>query len=71
MGYADLIRHLQDLPESQQAEVFDFVEQLVQRNQAAQKKVTNLAASLLGELMRNPIMVDSFTPLSREEANER
>lgn len=71
MGYADLIRHLQDLPESQQAEVFDFVEQLVQRNQAAQKKVTNLAASILGELMRNPIMVDSFTPLSREEANER
>jgi len=71
MGYAELIRHLQDLPESQQAEVFDFVEQLVQRNQAAQKKVTNLAASILGELMRNPIMVDSFTPLSREEANER
>jgi hypothetical protein len=71
MGYADLIRHLQGLPEAQQAEVFELVQHLVQKNQATQHKAGTLAQSSLAELMRSPILVDSFTPLSREEANER
>ena len=43
MGYADLISRLQALPEAKQAEVFDFVKFLVQRNQAAPTQSTTLA----------------------------
>lgn len=71
MGYADLIRHLQGLPETKQAEVFDFVELLVQQNQAAQVASGTLAKSALAKWILNPIVVPGFKPLSREEANER
>lgn len=71
MGYADLIRRLQALPEAKQAEVFDFVEFLMQRNQVEQQAVHTLADSTLAAMMTQPIRVSQFTPLSRDEANAR
>lgn len=71
MGYADLIRRLQALPEAKQAEVFDFVEFLVQRNQGEPQAVHTLADSSLAAMMTHPIRVKQFTPLSRDEANAR
>jgi len=71
MGYADLIRRLQVLPEAKQAEVFDFVEFLVQRNQAAPAPATTLAQSPLAHWINNPVVVPNFKPLSRDEANAR
>jgi len=71
MGYADLIRHLQALPESKQAEVFDFVEFLVERNQAALQAPKTLADSSLMAMLKNPFRVSQFTPMTREEANAR
>jgi hypothetical protein len=71
MGYADLISRLQVLPEAKQAEVFDFVEFLVQRNQAEQQAIKTLADSSLAVLMKNPIRVSEFAPMTREEANAR
>ena len=71
MSYAELIERLQTLPEAKQAEVFDFVEFLANRNQAVSRNDKTLADSPLAELIRNPLQVDDFTPLSREEANAR
>jgi lipoate synthase len=71
MGYADLISRLQVLPAAKQAEVFDFVEFLVQRNQAEQQAIKSLADSSLAVLMKNPARVNQFTPMTREEANAR
>lgn len=71
MGYADLISRLQELPETKQAEVFDFVEFLLQRNQTAQQAVNTLADSSLATMMKNPIRVSQFTPMTRDEANAR
>ena len=62
MGYADLISRLQVLPEAKQAEVFDFVEFLVQRNHAEQQAIQTLADSSLAVLMKNPIRMSQFTP---------
>jgi hypothetical protein len=71
MGYADLISRLQVLPEAKQAEVFDFVEFLVQRNQVEQQAIKTLADSSLVTMMKTPIRVSQFTPMTRDEANAR
>ena len=71
MEYADLMSRLQALPEAKQAEVFDFVEFLVQRNQAEQEGHKTLADSSLMALMKNPLRVSQFTPMTRDEANAR
>jgi hypothetical protein len=71
MGFAELIEHLQSLPESKQAEVFDFVEFLVQKNREKPHNGKTLADSSLAKFIKNPLLVDEFTPLSREEANAR
>lgn len=71
MGYADLISRLQELPETKQVEVFDFVEFLVQRNQAEHQAVKTLANSSLAAMMKTPIRVSHFTPLTRDDANAR
>ena len=71
MGYADLIGRLQALPEAKQAEVSDFVEFLVQRNQAEQEVNKTLADSSLAAMMKNPMRVSQFTPMTRDEANAR
>lgn len=69
MGYAELISRLQVLPQAKQAEVFDFVECLVERNQAEQQGHKTLADSSLMALMKNPLRVSQFTPMTRDEAN--
>jgi hypothetical protein len=69
MGYAELISRLQVLPQAKQAEVFNFVEFLVERNQAEQHGHKTLADSSLMALMKNPLRVSQFTPMTRDEAN--
>jgi len=71
MSYAELIEKLQALPESKQTEVFDFVEFLANRNQVEREQQKTLAVSSLASMMKNPLVVADFTPLSREEANAR
>lgn len=72
MGYAELIeKKLLTLPEAQQAEVFDFVEFLAARNQTERSEEHTLANSSLAAMMKNPLRVTGFTPLSRDEANAR
>jgi len=71
MGFAELIENLHTLPESKQAEVFDFAEFLVQKNQEKPQNGGTLADSSLAEFIKNPLQMDQFTPLSREEANAR
>lgn len=71
MSCAELIERLQALPEAKQAEVFDFVEFLATRNQADRNQEQTLAKSALADMMKNPLHVPDFTPLSREEANAR
>lgn len=69
MNYAELIEKLQKLSETKQATVLDFVNFLVERNEASLQENKILANSSLADLMRNPLRVAGFTPLSREEAN--
>lgn len=72
MSYAELIeKRLQTLPESKQAEVFDFVEFLAARHQIERGEEPTLANSALTDMMKNPLRVPGFTPLSREDANAR
>ena len=72
MSYADLIgKKLQTLPETKQAEVFDFVEFLATRNQVEPSDIRTLANSSLADMMKSPLMVPGFIPLSREEASVR
>ncbi len=77
MSYAELIERLQSLPAAQQAEVFDFVEFLASRQVAAQAATappeqTSVAGQRrLPMWLDKPIKVPGFTPLSRDEANDR
>ena len=72
MGYAELIeKKLLTLPEAKQAEVFDFVEFLAARNQTERSEEHTLVNSSLAAMMKNPLRVTGFTPLSRDEANAR
>ena len=72
MGYAELIeKRLLTLPEAKQAEVFDFVEFLATRNQIERSEESTLANSSLADMMKNPLRVTGFTPLTRDEANAR
>ena len=74
MSHAELIRRLQALPAAQQAEVVEFVEFLASRQAAAQRAEaapTTLSQSPLAAWLDKPLVVPGFTPLSREEANER
>ena len=74
MSHAELIRRLQALPAAQQAEVVDFVEFLASRQAAAQRAAgasVTLSQTPLAAWLDKPFVVPGFTPLSREEANER
>jgi hypothetical protein len=71
MGYAELILTVEQLPEEKQAEVLDFAKFLAQQTAREKTKPKTLAESSLGELMRNPLSVHDFKPMSREEANAR
>lgn len=65
MSYAELIEKLQTLPEAKQAEVFDFVEFLANRNQIERGQQKTLAESSLASVITNPLVAADFTPLSR------
>ena len=72
MSYAELIeKKLKMLSVDKQAEVFDFVEFLAMRNQLEHNEADTLAKSPMGDMIKNPLQVPGFTPLSREEANAR
>ena len=71
MGYADLIPRLQALPEEKRAEVLDYLAFVEQRNQATPKSAITLGETSWAELLKNPIRIPNFVPLSRDEANER
>lgn len=74
MSHAELIRRLEALPAAQQAEVYDFVEFLASRQAAADRAAglpATLSQSPLAAWLEKPLVVPGFTPLSREEANER
>jgi hypothetical protein len=72
MSYAELIeKRLLTLPEAKQAEVFDFVEFLATRNQFGAPVNQILETISLADMMRSPLKVPGFTPLSRDEANAR
>ena len=74
MSPAELIRRLQSLPAAQQAEVVDFIEFLASRQAAVQRAAsgpTTLSQTPLAAWLDKPLVVPGFTPLSREEANER
>ena len=70
MDYPALIDKLQSLPEDKQATVFDFVEFLHSRYQVSCQE-QNLTNSSLATLIKPPLLVNDFKPMSREEANER
>lgn len=69
MGYADLIRTLQSLPQDKQAEVFDFVEFLATRS--GKGTPTADKARPITAFFARPFQAASFQPLSRDEANAR
>ena len=72
MSYAELIeKKLLTLSDDKQAEVFDFVEFLVGRNQSNRVEEHSIANSVLSDRMKNPLKVSGFIPLGREEANAR
>jgi erythromycin esterase-like protein len=72
MSYPELIeKKLLTLPVAKQAEVFDFVEFLAARNQTERSEEPTLEHSSLAIMMKNPLHVTGFTPLSRDEANAR
>lgn len=71
MNYAELIEKLHKLPEAKQSTVFDFDDFLVERNESLQQKNKTLAKSPLADMMKNPLLVHGFTPMSREECNVR
>ncbi len=71
MDYPALIDKLQSLPEDKQATVFDFVEFLHSRYQVSRHQEQNLTDLSLATLLKNPLLVDDFERMSREEANER
>ncbi len=60
MSYAELIERLQTLPEAKQAEVFDFVEFLANRNQVERSQQKTLEESSLASMMKNPLVVANF-----------
>ncbi len=71
MGYAELIRTLDQLPEDKRAEVLDFARFLVQQGESLKAHSKTLAESSIGELIRHPVGVSGFVPFDREEANAR
>jgi hypothetical protein len=74
MNHAELIRRLQTLPATQQAEVYDFVEFLASRQAAAPVDAAGagtLGQSRLAAWLDKPIVAPGFKPMSRDEAHDR
>ncbi|MEX8520477.1 MAG: DUF2281 domain-containing protein [Leptothrix sp. (in: b-proteobacteria)] len=73
MGYAELIRTLQELPQDKQAEVFDFVDFLAARAGIPARSGADAPepARPLAEFFRQPFRVETFQPMTRDDANAR
>lgn len=74
MSHAEPIRRLLSLPAAQQAPETDIAESPVSGQDAATSALAApapLSRSPLAAWLDKPFIVPGFTPLSREEANER
>jgi len=71
MIHADLIETLEQLPQEKQAEVLDFARFLAQRRQHDDNEPKSLAECSFANWINNPLVVNDFQPLSREDANAR
>jgi len=71
MGYAELIQTLEQFPEDKQAEVLELAKCLAHRVKRKQSAQETLAEASLARWINNPLGVENFQPLSREEANAR
>jgi hypothetical protein len=69
MNITELIVKVQKLSVEKQAEVFNFVKNLESGNNEVKGDLPRKA--FLSKFINHPIVVDSFKPLSRDEANER
>jgi hypothetical protein len=69
MGYDMLIDLLDQLPEEKRREVYDFAAFISQRDGVENNaKPTRYS---LADKIRNPLLVDGFVPLSRDEIYAR
>jgi len=69
MNITELIVKVQKLSVEKQVEVFNFVKNLESNNDEVKEDLPRKAFLL--KFINHPIVVDSFKPLSRDEANER
>ncbi len=71
MSISELLEKVKNLPKDKQIEVMDFVEFLSSKKIQSVEKTSNLENSPLKTFRTNPFIVTGFTPLTRNEANER
>jgi hypothetical protein len=69
MSITELIVKVQNLSVEKQAEVFNFVKNLESINDEVKEQLPRKV--VLSKFINHPIVVDSFKPLSRDEANEQ
>jgi hypothetical protein len=69
MGYDMLIGLLDQLPEDKKKEVYDFA-LFIAQYQPETSNVKSSRRSLVDKI-KSPLMIDGFTPFSREEAHAR
>ena len=67
----ELIEKVKNLPKDKRLEVMDFEEFLSSKKIQSVEKIPNLENSPLKIFRTNPFIVTGFTPLTRNEANER
>ncbi len=71
MSISELLEKVKNLPKDKQIEVMDFVKFLSSKKIQSVEKTSNLENSPLKTFRTNPFIVTGFTPLTRNEANER
>ena len=71
MSISELLEKVKNLPKDKQIEVMDFVEFLSPKKIQSVEKIPNLENSPLKIFRTNPFIVTGFTPLTRDEANQR
>ncbi|MEI7668942.1 MAG: DUF2281 domain-containing protein [Pseudomonadota bacterium] len=70
MSISELFEKVKNLPIDKQAEVMDFVEFLAYKEFKSERDDFSTNKSPLKIFRNNPFIVQNFTPLSRDEANE-
>lgn len=69
MGLTQLIDMVKDLPEDKQNEVIDFAEFVANKYRALQQAAKK--EKRMAKWFNNPILVENFTPLTRDEIYDR